>query len=265
MSWSSLDGDQADAPEPDRTREAVPEPARRVRSRRRDGAARSRPRRRSTAPRSRPISWTPASPASRTASGSRALAGAQARGSRGRAESSWKACTTPSSSSRCGATTCASRASWSSASTAPTTSSRPSRSWHLARSVASACCSTTSSPGARRPGSRQRSRGPHVLVTGTPYVDVWQAVRPAVVGIDRWPDVPMGTDWKAGAERGARARRPARGVAPHPRLGDVVEGPRAAARRSGRSPHRLRDRGVRVVRLPTERRPAPRSHASASR
>ena len=39
---------------------------------------------------------------------------------------------------------------------------------------------------------------PHVLVTGTPYVDVWQAVRPAVVGIDAWPDVPRGTDWKIG-------------------------------------------------------------------
>lgn len=41
--------------------------------------------------------------------------------------------------------------------------------------------------------------GPHVLVTGTPYVDVWQAVRPAVVGLERWPEVPMGTDWKTGA------------------------------------------------------------------
>ena len=38
-----------------------------------------------------------------------------------------------------------------------------------------------------------------MLVTGTPYVDVWQAVRPAVVGIERWPDVPTGTDWKTGA------------------------------------------------------------------
>ncbi len=39
---------------------------------------------------------------------------------------------------------------------------------------------------------------PHVLVTGTPYVDVWQAVKPAVVGIPGWPDVPKGEDWKAG-------------------------------------------------------------------
>ncbi|OLT21362.1 hypothetical protein BJF78_34230 [Pseudonocardia sp. CNS-139] len=40
--------------------------------------------------------------------------------------------------------------------------------------------------------------GPHVRVTGHPYVDVWQAVKPAVVGIRAWPDVPRGTDWKTG-------------------------------------------------------------------
>jgi hypothetical protein len=40
--------------------------------------------------------------------------------------------------------------------------------------------------------------GPHVLVTGTPFVDVWQAVRPRAVGIDRWPDVPRGRPWKEG-------------------------------------------------------------------
>ncbi len=40
--------------------------------------------------------------------------------------------------------------------------------------------------------------GRHVLVTGHPYVDVWQAVRPSVVGIEAWPSVPRGTDWKTG-------------------------------------------------------------------
>jgi Protein of unknown function (DUF3097) len=40
--------------------------------------------------------------------------------------------------------------------------------------------------------------GPHVLVTGHPFVDVWQAVTPAAVGIRAWPVVPRGTDWKAG-------------------------------------------------------------------
>jgi hypothetical protein len=43
-----------------------------------------------------------------------------------------------------------------------------------------------------------RARHPHVLVTGHPYVDVWEAVRPAAVGIDAWPRVPMGEDWKQG-------------------------------------------------------------------
>jgi hypothetical protein len=41
-------------------------------------------------------------------------------------------------------------------------------------------------------------RDPHVLVTGTPYVDVWEAIRPVAVGIDSWPVVPKGRDWKTG-------------------------------------------------------------------
>jgi DUF3097 family protein len=40
--------------------------------------------------------------------------------------------------------------------------------------------------------------GPDVLVTGHPYVDVWQAVKPSVVGIRAWPTIPRGTDWKTG-------------------------------------------------------------------
>jgi hypothetical protein len=39
---------------------------------------------------------------------------------------------------------------------------------------------------------------PDVLVTGHPYVDVWQAVKPKVLGIDAWPTVPMGRPWKEG-------------------------------------------------------------------
>jgi hypothetical protein len=39
---------------------------------------------------------------------------------------------------------------------------------------------------------------PYVLVTGHPYVDVWQAVRPAAVGIAAWPEVPRGESWKEG-------------------------------------------------------------------
>ncbi|WP_324192754.1 DUF3097 domain-containing protein [Nocardia transvalensis] len=43
--------------------------------------------------------------------------------------------------------------------------------------------------------------GPHVLVTGHPYIDVWQAVRPDVLGIEAWPHVPRGEDWKTGVCR----------------------------------------------------------------
>ena len=42
---------------------------------------------------------------------------------------------------------------------------------------------------------------PHVLVLGHPYVDVWQAVKPAAVGIADWPEIPRGQDWKTGVCR----------------------------------------------------------------
>jgi hypothetical protein len=40
--------------------------------------------------------------------------------------------------------------------------------------------------------------GKHVLVVGHPFIDVWQAVKPARLGIERWPDVPRSIDWKTG-------------------------------------------------------------------
>lgn len=40
--------------------------------------------------------------------------------------------------------------------------------------------------------------GPHVRVTGHPFVDIWAAVKPASVGIRAWPEVPRGEDWKTG-------------------------------------------------------------------
>lgn len=42
------------------------------------------------------------------------------------------------------------------------------------------------------------SLGPDVLVTGHPYIDVWEAVRPKAVGIGAWPKIPRGEDWKTG-------------------------------------------------------------------
>lgn len=41
-------------------------------------------------------------------------------------------------------------------------------------------------------------RDGNVLVTGHPYVDIWQAVKPAAVKIKAWPVVPRGLDWKTG-------------------------------------------------------------------
>jgi len=41
-------------------------------------------------------------------------------------------------------------------------------------------------------------RRTHVLVTGHPFVDVWAGVRPRVVGLQAWPDVPRGVPFKQG-------------------------------------------------------------------
>jgi hypothetical protein len=61
-------------------------------------------------------------------------------------------------------------------------------------------------PGSKEDRLAASVRDPHVLVTGTPYVDVWQAVRPKVLGIDAWPTVPRGEPWKEGVL--ARLGRP---------------------------------------------------------
>jgi hypothetical protein len=37
-----------------------------------------------------------------------------------------------------------------------------------------------------------------VLVTGHPFVDVWQAVKPTALGIKAWPVIARGTEWKVG-------------------------------------------------------------------
>ena len=41
-------------------------------------------------------------------------------------------------------------------------------------------------------------RDPNVLITGHPFVDVWAAVYPRVIGETAWPDVPKGRPWKDG-------------------------------------------------------------------
>lgn len=41
-------------------------------------------------------------------------------------------------------------------------------------------------------------RDPNVLITGHPFVDVWAGIRPKVLGLTEWPDVPRGQPWKEG-------------------------------------------------------------------
>ncbi|WP_309615571.1 DUF3097 domain-containing protein [Salinibacterium sp.] len=38
----------------------------------------------------------------------------------------------------------------------------------------------------------------HVLVVGHPFIDVWQAVKPARLGMTAWPVIPRGIEWKHG-------------------------------------------------------------------
>ena len=40
--------------------------------------------------------------------------------------------------------------------------------------------------------------GKHVLIVGHPFIDVWAAVKPARLGLQRWPDVPRNIEWKKG-------------------------------------------------------------------
>ena len=53
-------------------------------------------------------------------------------------------------------------------------------------------------PGSKETRIVEAVSHPHVLVTGHPYVDVWQAVKPQAVGISAWPVVPRGRPWKEG-------------------------------------------------------------------
>jgi DUF3097, C-terminal domain/DUF3097, N-terminal domain len=44
-------------------------------------------------------------------------------------------------------------------------------------------------------------RDPDVLIVGHPFIDIWAAVKPARLGLARWPDVPPGEPWKEGLLR----------------------------------------------------------------
>jgi hypothetical protein len=57
------------------------------------------------------------------------------------------------------------------------------------------------------PGSKESriaaaaAQDENVLVVGHPFIDIWAAVKPARLGLQRWPDVPPGEPWKEGVLR----------------------------------------------------------------
>lgn len=45
---------------------------------------------------------------------------------------------------------------------------------------------------------RRGPGGEHALIVGHPYVDIWQAVKPARLGLKAWPTIPRNVEWKHG-------------------------------------------------------------------
>lgn len=57
-------------------------------------------------------------------------------------------------------------------------------------------------PGSKESRIAARVSDQDVLIVGHPFVDIWEAVKPATLGIAAWPVVPRGQDWKTGVCRG---------------------------------------------------------------
>ena len=57
-------------------------------------------------------------------------------------------------------------------------------------------------------GEVQEGREDSVLVLGHPYVDIWQAVKPELLGFEAWPRVPRGEEWKEGVCERLRRKDP---------------------------------------------------------
>ncbi|MFC4005682.1 DUF3097 domain-containing protein [Nonomuraea purpurea] len=53
-------------------------------------------------------------------------------------------------------------------------------------------------PGSKESRIAAEITSPDVLVVGHPFIDIWQAVKPSVLRIPAWPDVPRGVPWKEG-------------------------------------------------------------------
>lgn len=56
-------------------------------------------------------------------------------------------------------------------------------------------------PGTKEHRIASQVTGDAVLVVGHPYIDIWEAVKPASAGIPGWPEVPRGEVWKEGVCR----------------------------------------------------------------
>ena len=54
-------------------------------------------------------------------------------------------------------------------------------------------------PGSKESRLAEQVRDPNVLITGHPFVDVWAGIRPNVLGLSAWPDIPKSdVPWKHG-------------------------------------------------------------------
>jgi len=54
-------------------------------------------------------------------------------------------------------------------------------------------------PGSKESRIADTVHDPNVLVTGHPFVDVWAGIRPKVIGLQTWPDIPKSDiSWKEG-------------------------------------------------------------------
>lgn len=53
-------------------------------------------------------------------------------------------------------------------------------------------------PGSKESRIAEQVTSEHVLVVGHPFVDVWQGVKPARIGLDAWPVIPRNVEWKHG-------------------------------------------------------------------
>lgn len=66
-------------------------------------------------------------------------------------------------------------------------------------------------PGSKESRIVQQVTSPWVMVTGHRFIDIWTAVKPSVVGLKQWPEIPKGRTTRpasAGPWAGRRAPRP---------------------------------------------------------